>query len=83
LIGLFTLLEPVGVVAGFQDVAVVGDAVQEGCGHLGIAENMCPFREAEFGGDDQRGLFVEFADQVGQLAHCRHRGKADNPTHRG
>jgi len=39
LIGLFTLLESVGVVAGFQDVAVVGDAVQEGCGRLSKSSN--------------------------------------------
>ena len=30
--------EPVGLVAGLDDVAVVGQAVQQGCGDLCIAE---------------------------------------------
>ena len=40
-------------VSGFQDVAVVSDAVEQGCGHLGIAENSDPFTERQVGGDDQ------------------------------
>jgi hypothetical protein len=36
--------EPEAVVAGFQDVAVVGEPIQQGCGHLGIAEDPHPRR---------------------------------------
>ena len=32
---------------------MVVDAIQEGGGHLGVAEDLRPFREAEVGGDDQ------------------------------
>jgi hypothetical protein len=39
----FTLLEGEGIVAGFQDVAAVGDAIEQGRGHLGITKNANPF----------------------------------------
>ena len=38
---------------------MVGDAVQEGGGHLGVAEDPHPFAEVEVGGGDERGLLVE------------------------
>jgi len=40
------------------------DAVEQGGGHLGIAEDGGPLAEGQVGGDDDRGLFVELADQV-------------------
>ena len=58
--------EPEAVIAGLEDVAVMGEAIeQRGC-HLGIAEHACPFAEAEVGGDDDAGLFVEPGEQVEQ-----------------
>jgi hypothetical protein len=33
------LFEAEGLVAGFQDVAVMGDAIEQGGRHLGIAEH--------------------------------------------
>ena len=42
------------------------EPVEQGCGHLGIAEHVCPFAEAEVGGDDDAGALVEFAQQVEQ-----------------
>ena len=56
--------ETVAVVASFDDVAAVGKSVERCRGHLGIAEDGGPFGEAEVGGDDRAGLFVELADQV-------------------
>ena len=56
---------PAGV-AGLDDVAVMGEAVEHGGGHLGVAEDLGPIGEGEVGGDQQRGVFVEFADQVEQ-----------------
>ena len=35
-----TIPEPEAVVSGFQDVAVVGEAIQEGGRHLGVAEHL-------------------------------------------
>ena len=42
----------------------MGQAVEQGGGHLGIAEDGGPFAEGEVGGDDDRGLLVEPADEV-------------------
>jgi hypothetical protein len=56
---------PAGV-AGLDDVAVMGEAVEHGGGHLGVAEDLGPISEGEVGGDQQRGVLVELADQVEQ-----------------
>jgi hypothetical protein len=40
---------------------VMGEAVEERGGHLGIAEDGRPFAEGEIGGDDHRGLLIEAA----------------------
>jgi hypothetical protein len=47
-----------------DDVAVMSKAVEERGGHLGVAEHARPFAEGEIGGDDDRGSFVEPADEV-------------------
>jgi hypothetical protein len=60
------VLEPPAVAAGLDDVAVVGDAVEE-CGrHFGIAEHAGPLAERQVVGDDHRGLLLELADQAEQ-----------------
>ena len=51
--GSGSVLEAPALVAGLDDVAVVGDPVEHGRGHLGIAEHLGPFAEAEIGGDDE------------------------------
>ena len=58
------MLEAVAIIAGFYDVAVMGQSIQQGGGHLRITEHRRPFREAEIGGDQDAGSFVELADQV-------------------
>lgn len=49
---------------------MVGDAPKGMCsqrgGHLGIAEHGGPIAEGQVGGDDDRGLLVELADQMEQ-----------------
>ena len=42
ILAVFQLFEPEAVIAGFQDVAGVGNAIEEGGGHLGIAEHVHP-----------------------------------------
>jgi len=37
----------------------VGEAVEQSCGHLGVSKDGGPFAEAEVGGDDDAGAFVE------------------------
>lgn len=41
----FAVLEPVRIVARFQDVAVMGNAIQQGRRHLGIAKHLPPLAE--------------------------------------
>ena len=57
-------LEAEAVIAGLKDVAAVGQAVEEGGGHVGISEDGGPFAEAEVGGDDDAGSFVKFTQEV-------------------
>lgn len=44
------MLQTVGLVAGFDDVAMVGQPIQRGGGHLGITKYARPFGEAQVGG---------------------------------
>ena len=46
LCGLRAGFEAVAVVAGFQDVAAMCEAIQKRCSHLYISEDLGPFREA-------------------------------------
>ena len=57
------LFEAPRVISGFENIAVVGDAVAERGGHLGIAEDRDPFGEAEMGCDDAGCFFVALADE--------------------
>lgn len=43
---------------------MVREPVEQGRGHLGIAEDRGPFGEAEIGGDDDAGALIELAQQV-------------------
>src|ERR1700677_888141 len=61
-----TALEAPAVVSGFDDIAVVGQAIEQRGGHLGVGEDARPFAEGEIGGDDDRGALVEPADEVEQ-----------------
>ena len=54
-------LEPEAVVAGFENVAVMGEAIEQGGCHLGVAEHPGPLAEAQIGGDDGAGALVELA----------------------
>ena len=45
-------LEAPAVIAGLDDIAVVGQAIEQRGRHLGIAEDARPFTECEVGGDD-------------------------------
>src|SRR3954451_7357104 len=50
---------------------MMGEAVEQCGGHLGVTEDGWPFAEGEIGGDDDRGALIEPADQMEQqLAAC-------------
>jgi transposase len=61
-----SVLEAPALVAGLDDVAVMGEPVEESGGHLGIAEDRWPFAEGEVGGDDDGCAFIKLADQMEQ-----------------
>ena len=62
--GSGAVLEAPALVAGLDDIAVVSEPVEERGGHLGVTEDQGSFPEGQVGGDDDRGLLVEAADQV-------------------
>ena len=62
--GSGAVLEAPALVSGLDDLAMMGQAVEQGCGHLGVAEDGRPFAEGEVGGDDDRGALVEPAHEV-------------------
>ena len=43
---------------------MVGQAIEHGGGHLGIAEHLRPIGEGEISGDQEGSVFVELADQM-------------------
>ena len=58
--------EAPAVVSGFDDIAMMGQTIEQ-CGrHLGVGEDGRPFAEGEIGGDDDRGALVEPADEMEQ-----------------
>ena len=63
--------EPPVLIAGFHDVAVMDEAVEERGRHLGVAEHAGPFAESQVRRDDDRGPLVEPADQVEQQLTAR------------
>ncbi len=58
------VFEAPGLVAGLDDLAVVGQAIEQRGRHLRITEHGRPFTEGQVGGDDDRGAFVKAADQM-------------------
>lgn len=58
------VLESKAVVSCFKDVAVMGEPVEQGGRHLGIAEDTGPFAEAQVGRDDDACVLVELAQQM-------------------
>ncbi|MNU06033.1 hypothetical protein D3C72_2510680 [compost metagenome] len=58
------VLEAEAVVSCFQDVAVMGKPVEQRGRHLGVAEDACPFAEAQVGRDDDAGVLVKLAQQM-------------------
>ncbi len=57
-------LEPKAIVSGLQDVATVGQAIEQRGGHLRVAEDRGPFAEVEIRGDDHASALIEFAQQM-------------------
>src|SRR5271165_932197 len=58
------VLEAPALVPGLDDVAVMGEAIEQRRCHLWVSEHARPFAEGEIGGDQDRGALVEPADEV-------------------
>ena len=59
-------LEAPAVVSGFDDIAVVGQAIEQRGRHLGVCKDAWPFAEGKIGSHDDRGALIEPADEVEQ-----------------
>src|SRR3954451_15704471 len=64
--GSVAVLEAPAGITGLDDVAVVGEPVEHGGCHFGVTEDLGPVGECQVGGDQQRGVLVELADQMEQ-----------------
>src|ERR1700734_1173087 len=58
------VLEAEAVVSGFENMAAVGETIEERGRPLGVAEHGCPLAEAEISRDDDAGALVELAQQI-------------------
>ena len=58
-LALRAALEAPGFVSGLDDLAMLGQAIEQRGGHLGIAEDGGPFAECQIGGDDDAGALIE------------------------
>lgn len=56
--------EAPAVIAGLDDVTVMGQPIEQRGGHFGVAEHARPFAEGEIGGHDDGGALIEPADEV-------------------
>ena len=54
------------VIAGFQNVAMMGQPVQKRSRQFCITEHISPFWKAQISRDDHAGSFVQFAEQMEQ-----------------
>jgi hypothetical protein len=59
---------------------MVGEAIEQRGGHLGVAKDARPFAEGEGRRHDDRGALVEAADQVKQEPFEIEAGTAWNPS---
>ena len=53
-------------VSGLEEVALVGETIEQRCGHVQTAENVWPFPKEDVGGDENRGAFIKTADALKQ-----------------
>ena len=61
---LGAVFEAPAFISGFDNVAMMGEPVEERGRHLGVAEDARPFTEGQIGRDDHRCAFVELANEM-------------------
>jgi len=68
------------VVSDLDEVASMGEPIEEGCGHLCFGDDPRPFAEAEIGRDEDARALVELAQQLVQQPPPRRYEKAGPPV---
>ena len=70
------------LVAGFHQVAMMGEPIQKGRGHLHIAKHLLPLGKPQIGGDRHAGALVQFGQQMKQQSATglAERKRAANPS---
>ena len=58
--------QSVGLGAGFEDVGVEGDAVDDGGGEAGVGDDFAPLAEREVRGDGHAGFLFAFGEDLEQ-----------------
>ena len=53
------MTEPIRLIPGFDDMAVMRESIQQRSGQLGIPEHPAPFRERQVGCDDNAVALVQ------------------------
>ena len=64
-------LEAEAVIASFNDVAMVRQAIEQRRRHFRVAEHAGPFAEAQVRGDDHAGALVKLAEQMEEQGAAR------------
>src|SRR5579862_8489548 len=65
------VFEAEAVVSGFENMAAVGETVEQRRRHFRVAEHVRPLSEAQIRRDDDAGSLVEFAEQVEEQRSAR------------
>ena len=58
--------EPVTVIAGFDNMAMMRQSIKQCYHHLFITKDIRPFNEAEIGGDNDADTLIQLAEKMEQ-----------------
>ena len=65
------VFEAPALIAGLDDLTMMGEPVEKRGGHFGVAKDAWPFGEGKVGGDDDGGALVKAADQMEEQLAAR------------
>ena len=52
------------VITCFDDIAVMRNSVEQGCGHFLVTKDCGPFTKGEIGSDDDRSSLIQMREQM-------------------
>ena len=56
------MTEAIGLIAGSHDMTMVGEPIEQGGRHLGVAKDLRPFRDGQVRRDDDAGVLTGLTD---------------------